>query len=95
LKKLFISQPMHGKTNEQIKAERVFPLPWPKKHFGKSLRLLTLFLKMLQLMLRRCGSLQKALNCYLLRMQCFLHVGGKQRAAASSSICAQSNMVCT
>lgn len=56
MKKLFISQPMKDKTNEQIKAERKKAIESAKKHLGEDVEVIDSFLKMHHMMRNLYGS---------------------------------------
>ena len=82
--RIFISQPMKDKTNEQIKETRKNLLPRPKKDLVQTLKLLIVSLKMHHTMLNRYGFWLKVLKCYQLPMLLILQRVGKKQEDVES-----------
>lgn len=64
MKKLFISQPMRGKTNEEIIKERKVLIANVYMKTHENLAVIDSFLRTPRLTQRRCGIWAKALSCW-------------------------------
>ena len=63
MKKLFISQPMNGRTDEEILKERKEVIKKAESMIGEPVEVIDSFFETVQRMLRLCGIWQNHWNC--------------------------------
>ena len=89
MKKLFISQPMKGKTDDEILKEREKAIASAKRNFAESEeRLLIHFSRALLRMRDLCGFWENLWNCFLRQTLHILQKAGKTQEDVASKILA-------
>lgn len=61
--KIFISQPMQGKTNEEIKTERERLIAKARERYGEDIEVIDSFFETPRRMQGRCGSWASRWSC--------------------------------
>lgn len=61
--RVFVSQPMRDKTNEEIKKERREAIERVRKEVGEDVEVIDSFLKTRRMMQNRCGSSESHSSC--------------------------------
>ena len=87
MKKLFISQPMKGKTDEEILKEREKAIASAKRNFveDEEIEVIDSFFQSLR-MRDLCGFWENLWNCFRLRTLRILQKDGKTQEAAALKI---------
>lgn len=90
MKKLFISQPMKGKTDEEILKEREKAIASAKRNFAESeeIEVIDSFSRALLRMRDLCGFWENLWNCFLRQTLHILQKAGKTQEDVASKILA-------
>ena len=88
MKRLFISQPMKGKTDEEILKVRNKAIASAKKNFpdDEDVEVIDSFFRTLRQMQGRCGFWENPLNCYRRRTLHISQKAGRTREGAGLKI---------
>ena len=82
MKKLFISQPMRGKTDEEILAVRKKAIESAEKLVGEPVEVIDSFFRAAPADAKPYGSLESLWNCWQLRTWRILHKDGMKPEGA-------------